>query len=62
MRQGEGSSDEIERLNYIADLLVELDYMAARSGHSELSLLIGVAALAAFERETDLTSSVRKER
>lgn len=61
MSQGEGSSDEIERLGYIADMLVELGNMAAHIGHSELSLLIAFAALAAFERETDLTSSVRKE-
>ena len=49
MTKREASSDDIERLKYIADMLVELDEMALSIGQAELGLLIGVAALAASE-------------
>ncbi|HEX9789926.1 MAG TPA: hypothetical protein VGA60_04625 [Kiloniellales bacterium] len=61
MTRDERSSEEINQIKYIADMLMELGNMAARAGHSELSRLIGIAALAAFELETDLKSSERKE-
>lgn len=61
MTQDERSSEEISQLKYIADMLVELGNMATSTGHPELSRLIGIAALAAFELETDLKSSEGKE-
>ena len=50
------SPNDIERLEYIGDMLVELDEMAQRAGFLEISLLIGAAALAAVELAKDLTS------
>ena len=56
MNKREVSWDDIEQVRYIASMLAELDKMAQRIKQAELSLLIGVAALAAVELETDFTS------
>ena len=50
----------IERLEYIGELLVELDAMAFQAGFFEVSLLSGLAALSAAELEKELKSLAEK--